>query len=294
MPDFNFNSGGFPIATVIQAAQRKAELQNQFNNQQTELLNQSIGKAGDILSGIVGRKRAIAQALASSQIFGQTPEGQQLMGNAPVADAVAAPGPVTQNQTAMGGANQTPVSNASPVTPQVLQTAFMGEKPADLLKNITEQSNLRRLYQSMGLHNQLAQGQLALGQQRNATTADLGAQRIGIDQSRVAQSNTSSLRSQNDALSARQTALIAKFPKRAEGFFNSVLPETLQDPQEQQAAIEYKQNQAIIDQNNQKLGNTPQVNHDELPDPSQYSGKKIRDNQSGQLFQSDGISWKPQ
>lgn len=68
MPDFNFKSS-FPIADVINAAQRKAQIeqQNQQNGQQQLLAGlQSIGQVGQSL---VDKRRKVAQALALGKQF---------------------------------------------------------------------------------------------------------------------------------------------------------------------------------------------------------------------------------
>ena len=69
MPDFRMQNQ-FPIAEYVNAAQRKAQLDNQQTMQQSELFNQAIGKIGEIGASIYGQKKKVAQALALGKLAG--------------------------------------------------------------------------------------------------------------------------------------------------------------------------------------------------------------------------------
>ena len=68
MPDFRIQPN-FPISTVIDASQRKAQLEQQANEKNTELLNQSLTAIGTIGKSLQDQKKQVAQALALGRQF---------------------------------------------------------------------------------------------------------------------------------------------------------------------------------------------------------------------------------
>lgn len=155
MPDIpNFNlQNNFPISTVVNAAQRKAELDNQTTLAQSKLINDSLGVIGQVGKSLFDQRVRVAQALASAHLYAQTPEGKQALGTNQVAQT--AQGPVTQNQTASYDPNSGSVTPLqSPVDVRTIATAMYGMDPKDVFQN--------------QIQNRLAstqQGELALKQQ---------------------------------------------------------------------------------------------------------------------------------
>lgn len=177
MPDipsgaFNLQPN-FPIASVIQAAQENARTQQQAKEFGTQQLNQGLQTIGAVGQSLLARRQSMAQALAASKMYAQTPEGQQMMGT----NAVAS-GPngqvVTPNQTAAGGSGMAPTPNQSPVNMGTLQTAFMGDKPSDMLNQLFERSKQRQ---------QLAieQGTQAIEGRKQALAETVEPQRLALE-----------------------------------------------------------------------------------------------------------------
>lgn len=73
-PDFDFKTGQFPIASIVDAAQRKAQIEQQareYGQQQLQKGFETIGQAGQAL---IDSKKRMAQALTLGQQFGMTPQ----------------------------------------------------------------------------------------------------------------------------------------------------------------------------------------------------------------------------
>ncbi len=133
MPDFRMQQNSFPIASVIDAAQRNNQLQEQARqaNQQALVTNlQSIGQIG---KSLFDQKVKVAQALAGAHMYANTPEGRRMIGTNNVAQT--AQGPVTQNQTAAYDpelGSVTPLK--SPVDIRTIATAMQGMTPQDMFQ----------------------------------------------------------------------------------------------------------------------------------------------------------------
>lgn len=69
MPDFRMQNN-FPIADVINATQRKAQLDNEATLKQSELFNQSMQAIGTIGKSLHDKKVQVAQALALGKLSG--------------------------------------------------------------------------------------------------------------------------------------------------------------------------------------------------------------------------------
>lgn len=153
MPDFRIQPNSFPIASVIDAAQRNNQLQEQARQSGNQALITGLQSIGQIGQSLFDQKVKVAQALAGAHMVANTPEGQQMLGTNQVAST--AEGPVTQNQTASydpsTGAT-TPLK--SPVDVRTIATALYGASPKDLLEHMTQAQAAK-----------MAQGELALKQQ---------------------------------------------------------------------------------------------------------------------------------
>jgi len=141
-PPFDFGvQNNFPMAAVIDAAQRNNALQEQAREAGNKSLIaglQSIGKVGET---IVDRRMAMAQALAMAKWA----QANGLLGNNAIVpagpqsqtDQDYAAGPVDMNQLP-GQAGTAPAGPQAPIAPQGIDlntaaTAFMGASPKDLL-----------------------------------------------------------------------------------------------------------------------------------------------------------------
>lgn len=68
MPDFRLQPS-FPIASVVDAMQRKAVYQNQDKLQQSQLFDSAIGKIGEIGQSLFDSRKRVAQSLALGRQF---------------------------------------------------------------------------------------------------------------------------------------------------------------------------------------------------------------------------------
>lgn len=153
MPDFRMAQNSFPIASVIDAAQRNAQLQQQARESGNQSLIQGLQSIGQIGQSLYDTKMRVAQAMAQSQLLSQTPEGQQFLGTNQVTSTPQ--GPVTKNQTASFNPTTGSVtSNQSPNSQQTMASALLGIAPKDFLEHLSRSSTART-----------AQGELALKQQ---------------------------------------------------------------------------------------------------------------------------------
>ena len=159
----------FPVANVIDAVQRKAELDNQTTLAQSQMINNSLNKIGEVGNSLYQRKIQIAQALAGAQMYAQehpelvNPTTTQTTTQAPVmrnqtAAYDPATGSVTPN-TGMTGVGTTEPHTTTTTTPppldiKTLATAAYGMAPKDLFENMLQ----NRL-------SKIQQGELALKQQ---------------------------------------------------------------------------------------------------------------------------------
>ena len=73
MADFDFKTGQFPIATVIDAAQRKAQIEQQARQFGQESLIRGLQTIGDAGQVLYDTKKRVAQALALGNQFGMNP-----------------------------------------------------------------------------------------------------------------------------------------------------------------------------------------------------------------------------
>jgi hypothetical protein len=81
MPDFTMKTS-FPIASVIDAAQRKAQMQQEAAQNNNAQVLQGLTAIGQIGKSYFDRKRDMAQALAAGQALGIDPDTARSMGSA--------------------------------------------------------------------------------------------------------------------------------------------------------------------------------------------------------------------
>ena len=248
MPDIpNYNiQPTFPIASVIDAAQRNNALQYMAQQQGQQSLVQGLGAIGQIGESLYQRKLAMAQALAGAKMYAASPEGQQML--APTQTQTPIPQAVTPNQTAAydpttGSVtpNASPTTSTTPQSPVAslpkmtqtlqtpspismgdLQTAFMGEKPSDLMTQLFERQKARQQFaldtRKQAFTEQTEPIKLAQQEEFNKGLLGLRGQGLTLDQ----QNN---LRTQITNLATRQDAIRKEFPELTGTFIKGVLPE---------------------------------------------------------------------
>ncbi len=248
MPDFRLQPN-FPVASVIDAAQRNNALQEQAREAGRQSLVEGLKSIGQVGQSLYEQKFRMAQALSGAKMFAQTPEGQQMLGTNPVA---AGPGgqTVTPNQTASFSPDTGAVTpNQSPVKMNDLQTAMYGESPSNMLTQLFERQKQR---QQFGLEQQKQaftekMKPLELAQQERLTTA-----LTGVKSAQVSVEEKNNIRNQIAALETRKNAASAKFPELAGTFVSGLLPKG-SNAQQEAALKDYQDAQRGIDTYNQQL-----------------------------------------
>lgn len=122
----------FPIASVIDAAQRKAQLEEQSRQSNNQLMLEGIRSIGTAGKSLYDQKVAMARALAGAQMYAK--QNPEVVGENQVAQT--AMGPVTNNQTAnYDPATGSVTPNQSPVNVSTLASAMLGMAPKDIFDN---------------------------------------------------------------------------------------------------------------------------------------------------------------
>jgi hypothetical protein len=152
MPDFRMQPNAFPIASVIDAAQRNNALQLQARTQGQQSLIEGMKAIGQVGQSLYDQKMRIAQALAQADIYKKNhPElfnkvetvtkSQAPINRNETASFDPSTGAVTPNTGMSGVAGQVPLtrrveSNGSFSIPdKTLQDAFMGMTANDFFDN---------------------------------------------------------------------------------------------------------------------------------------------------------------
>lgn len=220
MPDFTLKPT-FPVASVIDAAQRNNQLQLAAQQAGQQSLIQGLQSIGQVGQSLYDQKMKMAQALAASKLYAQTPEGQQMMGTNPVTSSPSGQ-PVTQNQTAaFNPATGSVTPNQSPVNAGTLQTAFMGESPSNLLTQLYERQKQR---QEFGLQQQKQAFTEKIEPQKLAQQAALTEALTGIRNQQIANENQANIRNQITALESKKAQAIKDFPELYGTFIRGILP----------------------------------------------------------------------
>lgn len=243
MPDFNFQGNTFPIAAVVDAYQRKAALEQQFKQQDSQNLTQGLGMIGQVGNSLLQRRMQMAQALAGAKMYASTPEGQAMLNPSTLSETQQMPVPLTQ--TAQGTDNQgnilpAPIQNTGPagavvtrpqtttttapasVTPQDLATAFVGESPSNML---TQLFNRQKERQQMALDTRKQAFTEQIEPQKLAQQAALTSALTGVKSKEVSQQEQNNLRSNISNEEAKQAQYIKDFPELTGTFLKGILPE---------------------------------------------------------------------
>ncbi len=269
MPDIpNFNmQPTFPIASVIDAAQRNNLLQEQAREAGNASLINGLKSIGEIGNSIYSQKMQMAQALAGAKLFAQSPEGQQML--APTTTTAPNPiqptvttgpqGPVTPGQTATYDPTSqsiTPNSPAmkttstpSPISMGDIQTAMLGESPSNMLTQLfnrqKERNELALKTRAQGFTEQMEPIKLA---QQAALTSAL----TGVKGKEVSVQEQNNLRSSIATEEQRKQQAIKDFPALSGTFISGILPEGSNE-QESAARKTFQDAQKNIDNYNRQL-----------------------------------------
>lgn len=248
MPDFRMTPNAFPIASVIDAAQRNNQLQEQAREAGNRSIIEGLRSIGQVGQSLFDQKVKVAQALAGAHMYAQTPEGQQMLGTNQVADT--AQGPVTRNQTASynpSSGTVTPLK--SPVDVRTLATAMLGESPMAVQQQMFER---QKQNQQFGLEQRKQaftekMKPLELAQQERLTSA-----LTGVRSQQVTGEQQNNIRNQITSLQGKQAQAIKDFPELTGTFISGLLPSG-SNAKEEAAFKDYQDTQKQIDDYNRQL-----------------------------------------
>ncbi len=277
MPDFKMQSNAFPIASVIDAASKNAQLQQQTRDEGNRSLVEGLKAIGGVGQSLYDMKWRMAQALAASKMYAQTPEGQQML--APTTTSTTTQAPVMRSQTAaydpgtgsvtpngppaigpaMPNAGMTGVGTTVPQTKTTttpapvnmgdLQTAMYGESPSNMLTQLFERQKQR---QQFGLEQQKQAFTEKIEPQKLAQQAALTTALTGVKSKQVGVEQENNIRNQIATLEARKAAAITKFPELSGTFISGLLPKG-SNAQETAAFQDYNDAQKQIEGYNRQL-----------------------------------------
>lgn len=134
MPDYNFKPS-FPISSVVDAAQRKAQIEQQSQQMGNQQLAQGLQAVGQIGQSLFEQKQKVAQALALGKMLaGDTPPSTSAVGSIGGNQIIPA-------QTAEGAPNAAPMPNDGRPSPKAMSiaNAVMGSDPKALLGHLFPQ-----------------------------------------------------------------------------------------------------------------------------------------------------------
>lgn len=248
MPDIpNFNlQNNFPISSVIQAAQRKAELDNQTTMQQSQMINNSLDKIGQVGQSLYQRRQQMAQALAGAHMMAvQNPE---LVGDNQVTSTPQ--GPVTQNQTAAyDPTSGTVTPSRPPLDIRTLATAMLGESPMATQQQMFER---KKQQQQFGLEQQKQAFTEKMEPIKLAQQAQLTQALTGVRSQQVTGEQQSNIRNQITALEGKKAQYIKDFPELTGTFISGLLPPG-SNAKEEAAFNDYNETQKQISDYNRQL-----------------------------------------
>lgn len=210
MPDFTMKPT-FPVASVIDAAQRNNQLQLQAQQAGQQSLVQGLKSIGQIGQSLYDQKLKMAQALAGAKMYAQTPEGQQMLGTNTVTSGPSGQ-PVMENQTAAyNPATGTATPNQSPVNLQTIQTAMLGESPMAVQNQLFERQKQSQQFgleqRKQALAEKIEPQKVALDQQIKTLLASIDAKKAGTEATHVENEDTNSLLTRRGQLVGDLSAL---------------------------------------------------------------------------------------
>lgn len=253
IPPFDPNvQQNFPMAAVIQAAQQNAQRQLEAQTQGNQSIIQGLQSIGQVGQSLLDRRRAMAQALAGAQLYSNTSEGKQMLGTNQVTSGPAGQS-VQQGQTASYDNNTGNVTQNKPaIDMNTLATAFYGDKPSDVLKQMFEQHKLT-------VENSTKLAQIA-------QTGELTKALTGVKGSEVDVQRQAGLRNSIASERSRQAQAIKDYPELAGTFISNILPKG-SNAKESAAFNTYQEAERNIENYNRQLygnnvssnGNTPNI-----------------------------------
>lgn len=130
MPDFRIQPS-FPMASVIDAAGRNAQLQQQAKEAGNRSLLEGLQSIGQVGESLLSHRKRIAQAM----LLSQQPEVADMLsgGDRQVTQGLDGQ-PVRLDQTAQGGAGVEPKQNAPGLPPEKAALLLEGANPLEVLK----------------------------------------------------------------------------------------------------------------------------------------------------------------
>lgn len=229
MPDIpNYNlQPTFPIASVIDAAQRNAQLQLQAQQAGQQSLVSGLQSIGQVGQSLYEQKLRMAQALAGAKMFAASPEGQQMMAPTVTPQPMTvmrnqtaaydpSTGSVTPNTGTPGVGTVLPQTKTTITPPSIdlktLQTGMLGESPSNMLTQLFERQKQR---QQLGIEQQRADTEAA----RAKSEATIQALLAGLKGQETATGATHVKNEDVNALLARRAEITKDLPT---GFLNSI------------------------------------------------------------------------
>lgn len=131
MPDFRMQQN-FPIADVINAAQKKGQLDNQTTMQQSQLFNQSLEAIGTIGKSLHDQKQQVAQALALGKLTGVDPDLARTMAPSQVLEAAKLKKGYEDSDAFLGLMRKAYGMPSPPAQPSAQPPTAPGAQPAGL------------------------------------------------------------------------------------------------------------------------------------------------------------------
>lgn len=221
VPNYNLQPS-FPIAGIADLIANRPYKEAQMRHQQQQQLLEGMQMFGQGVQSLVNRRQTMAQALAGAQIYGQTPEGQQLMGTNQVTSSPTGT-PVQQNQTAAYDPQTESVTpNASPVNMGTLRTALLGETPTNILNNVSAQANTKKAYDLEAMKEANAQ---SIAKQHNEMLQKVFQGGLGAKYATINAGQANNLRDQITRNDTAMANLVKDLPSGVvSSFVQGILP----------------------------------------------------------------------
>ncbi len=219
----------FPIAGVADLIANRPLKEQQMRSAQQQQLVNGLQTFGQGVQSLVARRQAMAQALAGAQMYGQTPEGQQILGTNPVTQGMGG-APVTRNQTAAFNPQSGSVTpNQSPVNTGTLATAFYGDKPSELMNQLFER---QKQAQQFGLEQRKQALAENIEPKKLALQTKIESQLAGIKGQEVTTQAAGNIQTQISSLQQKKAELVKALP----GTFGTFLGNTAAQQAKKQIA----------------------------------------------------------
>lgn len=251
MPDIpNFNmQNNFPISSVIDAASRNAQLQQQALQAGNQSLVAGLTSIGQVGQSLYNQKLQMAQALAGAKMYAQTPEGQAML--SPTTTSTTTRAPVMRNQTAaydpttgsvtpnagLSGVGATIPQTQTTTTPaplklQDIATAMLGESPSAIQQQAFDRQKQNQQFgleqRKQALAEQIEPKKVNLEASIQSMLAGIKGQEAGTQATHVSNQDI-------DSLLQRRADLSKDLPT---GWWNSINNDKAEEAKQQIAGID--------------------------------------------------------